>query len=115
MNEPQAGFRRQGGNTGGPKGMTITQAAAICAQVQNWAMLASGIDNKMIPATPDVPLKRLVYAMQTLEKANRNPGIRYSTVAALIALREGRVGASLRTRRADGSVVTLTLSTEAAR
>ncbi|MEN9631932.1 MAG: hypothetical protein RL077_336 [Verrucomicrobiota bacterium] len=115
MNEPQFPAGRKSGSFSGPKGMTVPQARGICAQVQNWAMLASGIDNRAVPVTPDVPLKKIVYAMQTLEKANLEPGIRYSTVAALIALREGRVGASLRTRRADGTIVTLTLSAEGAR
>lgn len=111
MNEAQGAFRRQsGGGYGKGKGMTVTEARGICAQVQDWARLATSIDGKHVPATPTVALKRVVYAMQTLEKANQPTGIRYSTIAALICCREGRIGASVRTRRADGTIVTLSLT-----
>lgn len=119
MNESQfqQGGRREGGRGGfnGPKGMTVAQAKATCAQVHNWALLATSMDDdpRRVPVVPDIPLKRLCYAMDTLTKANLKPGISESTIAALVCARALRPGVAIRSRRTDGSVVTLTLTTGA--
>lgn len=116
MNEPQINRRGEGrGGFNGPKGMTVRDAKATCDQVHNWAVLATSmVDNpKWVPVVPEIKLKRLCYAMDVLTKAGLNPGIAESTIAALVCARSLRPGVAIKSRRADGSVVTLTLSTGA--
>lgn len=108
-NHPAGGGRPSGKFKGG---MTVDQARAVCAQVHNWALLATAIedDPRRVPMAPDIPLKRLVYALDVLTKAGARAGISESTIGALVVARSMRTGVNVRTRRATGEVVTLTLN-----
>ena len=96
---------------GKPKGMPVAQAMDLLNNVRNWGALAFGIEHEgPIPTPPSTPLDRLCYAHQTLVKAGKKPPVSEALIAACVLAREGRVGGSLRTRRANGAVVTLSLS-----
>ena len=92
--------------------MTVAQATDLLAQVHNWAVAAAGIsaDPRRVPVTPAIPLKRLVYALDVMAKANKKAPVHESTISALIVARSMRSGITVRTRRPDGMLVSLTLT-----